>query len=586
MPTAAHPDSSNAQSIPSNPWWNKPIHDQRFLKIVCVGAGASSLLFAYKLQRSFENFELTLYEKNEDIGGTWLENKYPGCACDVPAHAYTWSFEPNPNWSSIYAGSDEIHEYFSRFTDKYGLRKYCQFKKSLSRAEWNDEKGQWSIEVTDLATGNTIHDWCHFLINGGGVLNSWKWPNIPGIDTFEGDVLHTAKYDRSLDLTDKIVALIGTGSSGVQVLPAILPKVKKVVTFNRSATWVLPTQAFQQRYYTPEEKESFASDPKEFGDHRRDLETRLHGLFPLFVQDSPLQKALASTVHGAMTEKLKGSGLEDKVIPTWSVGCRRLTPGVGYLEALVHEKTEVVTTGVKKITAKGLVSEEDKEYSADVIICATGFSASFVPSFPVIGSGGKLLAEAWKDEPINYLGLSTPEFPNYFMLPGPNSPLGTGPFLIVLEAQADYALKFINRYQTENIHSISPKLEAAQELMQYKDTQMKRMVWDLECPSWYKKGSSSGKITALWGGSSLHYLETISEPRYEDFNFSYNGNRFAYLGNGFSQTEKDMTADWSYYLRDVDDGPLLGRAKHRRVVTKSGTVERSQAELNGTLKVL
>ncbi|KAF9447964.1 FAD/NAD(P)-binding domain-containing protein, partial [Macrolepiota fuliginosa MF-IS2] len=576
MSAVTHLESSNAQSIPSNPLWNKPIHDQRPIKIACIGAGAAGLIFAYKLQRSFENFDLTLYEKNEDIGGTWLENKYPGCACDIAAHAYTWTFEPNPNWSSVYAGSDEIHGYFSRFTDKYGLRKYCQFKKRLSRAEWDDEKGQWNIEITDLETGNTIHDWCHFLINGSGVLNAWKWPNIPGLDTFEGDVLHTAKYDRSLDLTDKTVALIGTGSSGIQVLPAILPKVKKAITFNRSPTWVFPTQAFEQRHYTPEEIEAFAADPKKLKDHRRELDTNINRLYPLFIRDSPLQENLTSTMRNAMAEKLKGSGLEDKVIPTWGVGCRRITPGVGYLEALTHEKTEVVLSGVKEITAKSLISDEGKEYTADVIICATGFDTSYMPRFPIIGSNGQSLADAWKDEPTNYLGLATPGFPNYFMMAGPNSPVGNGPFLVVLEAQADYMLKLINRYQTENIHSISPKLEAAQDLMEYKDAHMKRMVWDLECRSWYKSGSSSGKITALWVGSSLHYLETISDPRYEDFNFSYNGNRFAFLGNGFSQTEMDVTADWSYYLRDADDGPFLGRAKHRRVVTKSGTVERPQ----------
>lgn len=133
------------------------------------------------------------------------------CACDIPAHAYVWSFEPNPDWSSAYAGSDEIHRYFTRFTEKYGLRKYCQFKKLVSRADWDDQKGRWNVEVTDMETGATTQDWCHFIINATGLLNAWKWPNIPGITKFEGPILHSAKYDRNLDLTDKTVALIGTG---------------------------------------------------------------------------------------------------------------------------------------------------------------------------------------------------------------------------------------------------------------------------------------------------------------------------------------------------------------------------------------
>ncbi|KAF9449468.1 FAD/NAD(P)-binding domain-containing protein [Macrolepiota fuliginosa MF-IS2] len=575
MPDGTHSESTNATNIPPNPWWDKPIYDQRFLKVICVGAGASGLLFAYKLQRSFENFELTLYEKNEDIGGTWLENKYPGCACDIAAHAYCWSFEPNPNWSSTYAGSDEIHEYFARFTDKYELRKYCQFKKQVSRAEWDNEKGQWNVEVTDVDTGNITRDWCHFLINGSGVLNSWKWPNIPGIDKFEGNIMHTAKYDRNLDLTDKTVALIGTGSSAIQTLPSILPKVKKVTTFNRSSSWVFPVQGFQQRHYTPEEKQEFAADPKKLENHRREFDSGLNGAYPIFLKDSPMQESMTSAMCGAMAEKLKGSGLEDKIIPKWGVGCRRITPGVGYLEALTNEKTEVVMSGVKEITAKGLVSDEGKEYTADVIICATGFNTNYIPRFPIIGSNGQALAEAWKDEPANYLGVAAAGYPNYFVFIGPNSPVGNGPVLIAVEAQADYMLKFINRFQTENIHSLSPKLEAVQDFMEHKDAFMKRTVWELECRSWYKSNSISGKVTALWTGSTLHYLEMMAEPRYEDWNFTYiGGNRFSYMGNGYSLTESDNTADWSYYLRDVDDSPFLGRAKHWRAVSRSGTVER------------
>ena len=224
------PDGKILHTTAPNPWWDKPIHTSKTIRVVTVGAGASGLIFAYKLQRSFEDFELVLYEKNDDVGGTWLENKYPGfttapflpihysshvcfpsCACDIAAHAYTLSFEPNPYWSSTYAGTDEIHQYFLRFTEKYDLRKYCQFNKRVSRAEWDNVKGQWNIQVTDLKTGNIIHDWCHFFINAQGVLNNWKWPDIPGIDKFEGKLMHTATYDRNFDLTDKTVALLGTG---------------------------------------------------------------------------------------------------------------------------------------------------------------------------------------------------------------------------------------------------------------------------------------------------------------------------------------------------------------------------------------
>ena len=300
-----------------------------------------------------------------------------------------------------------------------------------------------------------------------------------------------------------------------------------------------------------------------------------------------------------MAEKLRGSNLQDKIIPTWSVGCRRITPGVGYLEALVHEKTHVVTHGVKEITPTGCISEDGKEYPVNVIICATGFNASFLPRFPIIGFNGVSMEDAWKDEPSSYLGFAAAEFPNYFIVIGPNSPVGNGPLLICMgkqtsfpclsslllshvepklpEAQMDYFLKLINRYQTENIHSISPKKEAIEDFVEHKDKYMKRTVWESDCRSWYKNGSITGKVTALWPGSSLHYLEALLQPRYEDWNFTYIGNRFSYLGNGFSQTEVDRTADWSYYLQIEDDSPLIGRAKERRVYSRSGTISRPEA---------
>ncbi|KXN84254.1 Putative sterigmatocystin biosynthesis monooxygenase stcW [Leucoagaricus sp. SymC.cos] len=561
----------------SDIWQDKPIHHQRPLKVVCIGAGASGLMLAYKFQRSFENFQFTIYEKNADIGGTWLENNYPGCACDITAHVYTWSFEPNPNWSSVYAGTDEILKYFNNFCDKHDLRKYCQFKKRVTRAEWDNAGGYWEVEITDEETGNITRDYGHFLLNATGFLNHWKWPDIPELHSFEGKVLHTARWDRNLDLTDKHVAVLGTGSSALQLIPAILPKVKKITSFNRTPTWVFPTQALQQRFYSEEEIEEFNANPEKLIQYRKELDDALTSLFPMFSKDSPAQKAVSHGIAEAMKEIVKGSGLEDKIVPSWGIGCRRITPGVGYLEALVHEKTEVVLSGVKAVTPKGCVSEEGKEYPVDIIVCATGFDTSYIPYFPVVGLNGRLLSEAWEVEPQTYFGIATPDFPNYFVFLGPTSPVGNGPVQVGMEAQADYALKLINRWQTENIHSITPKAEAVQEFMDYKNEFMKNMVWSFECRSWYKSHKVDSPVRSLWPGSSLHHLECLAEPRYEDWNFTYIGNRFAYLGNGRSQTEMDSTADWSWYRTNEDNGPLLGRAKHRKAITKSGTIARPEA---------
>ncbi|KAF8240258.1 FAD/NAD(P)-binding domain-containing protein [Tricholoma matsutake] len=544
---------------------------ERHMKIICIGAGASGLLLAYKLQRSFNNFSLVLYEKNDQIGGTWYENKYPGCACDVPAHMYTWSFEPNPDWSAVYASSDEIWGYFDAFATKYDLFKYCKTKHMVSGARWNESTGGWDIQIIDLNTGSTFHDQCDIFINAGGVLNSWKWPSIPGLNDFKGVLLHTANYDRTTDLKGKHVGIIGNGSSAIQTLPAIHPVVSKITTFVRRGTWVAPVQGFEQRLYSEEDREEFKTNPEVHLQYRKRQEENINALFPMFKLDTEAQSIIRSTMHAQMKEKLQNDDLEAKLIPQFGVGCRRFTPGVNYLETLGADNVEVVYGEIERITERGCLAANGKEYPLDVLICATGFDTSYKPRFPLIGANGRGLDEVWADEAKSYFGLAVPEFPNYFVVIGPNSPTGNGPLLCAIEAQIGYILKMANRWQTENIHSFSPKMEAVEDFIVHKDQFMKNTVWEQDCRSWYKN-SSSGKVTALWPGSTLHYMEAISEVRYDDWNIAYSGNRFAYLGNGFSQTESDDTADWAYYIRSHDDGPYLSRGKQMRIINKSGTV--------------
>lgn len=224
---------------------NAPIHLEKKLRIVCIGAGASGLLFAYKIQRNFRNIDLVVYEKNEEVAGTWWENKYPGCACDVPAHNYTWSFEPKKDWSAVYAGSGEIFDYFDTFSKKYGLKKYCKTLHQVTKASWDEQTGGWHVNVHDIANNVDHQDYCDILINAGGILNAWRWPAIPGLEKYKGELLHTANWDSSVDLTGRHVGLIGNGSSGIQVLPAIIPHIGKVTTFIREPSFVSPVPGLE-----------------------------------------------------------------------------------------------------------------------------------------------------------------------------------------------------------------------------------------------------------------------------------------------------------------------------------------------------
>ncbi|KAG6811880.1 hypothetical protein H0H92_005406 [Tricholoma furcatifolium] len=560
-----------------HPRVHEPIYSERHMKIICIGAGASGLLLAYKLQRSFNNFELVLYEKNGQISGTWFENKYPGCACDVPAHTYTWSFEPKVDWSAVYAGSDEIREYFESFATKYDLRKYVKLRHKVTDAAWNATTDAWDIEIEDLDTGAKIIDHADILVNAAGVLNAWRWPDIPGLHDFKGVLMHTANYDRSVDLEGKRVGLIGNGSSAIQVLPAIQPKVAKLTTFIRHATWVSPTQGFEQHVYTAEERTLFRTDPAAHLAYRKQQETAMNCLFPMFLANGDMQKSTVADMVGKMKQGLAGvdEELATKLVPRYGVGCRRITPGVGYLEGLGKENVEVVYGEIARITERGCVSGTDnREHELDVLICATGFDTTFMPRFGVKGENGRSMKEHWSKEAKSYLGMAVAGFPNYFLVIGPNSPIGNGPVLSFIEAKMDYILKFANRWQTENIRSFSPKAEAVEDFMAHKDRFMKDTVWEHDCRSWYKANSVSGKVSALWPGSTLHYMEAIGDPRYEDWEIKYKGNRFAWMGNGLSQTEVDGRADLSYYIRGSDDSVFLGRRKAMSVVNKSGTVDR------------
>jgi hypothetical protein len=335
---------------------------------------------------------------------------------------------------------------------------------------------------------------------------------------------------------------------------------------------VSPVQGLEQHIYTDAEKKEFEEKPQVLTDYRKSIETGLNSQFGIFIKNSQPSNDTHTYMLEQMKLKLNNKYLEEKLIPEWSVGCRRMTPGVNYLESLTKPNVKVVYGEINEVTEKGCLCDDGKEYPIDVLICATGFDTTFKPRFPLISPSGVNLQDEWKDEPESYWGLAAAGFPNYLIFLGPNCPIGNGPVLSAIEAQADYMCKWIDRYQTYNIKTFEPTRQAITEFIAHKDEFMKRSVWADPCRSWYKAGPT-GKITALWPGSTLHYIEALMDVRVEDWSVSYSGNRYAYLGNGYSQTELDPTADWGYYIRDKDDDGPLSRKQKLRLLNKSGTLQ-------------
>ncbi|KAK6380739.1 hypothetical protein LTS17_004939 [Exophiala oligosperma] len=565
MPHAVRePDGDSSFHI--EPHWHS---DPKDLRVICVGAGAAGLLVAYKMKKSFSKYQLAIYDKNPSVGGTWYENRYPGCACDVPAHAYTFSFEPNPNWSSFYAYSPEIKKYFEDFADKHSLRPWIQLNTRVLSATWVEEKGIYSVELE--RDGQRFIDWCHILINGTGFLNSWKWPNIPGLHDFKGQLLHSANWDSSVDWKDKKVAVIGTGSSAIQMVPQIQKTARHLVSFMRSVTWISPpvgaaaleqeknksiqhnragesvanTDPVGQYYYTEEEKQRFKNDPDYHLHYRRKLESSVNNLFDMFIADSDTSRQTQEQLRTEMERRI-GPGhdeLKKRLIPSWPPGCRRITPGDGYLEALVQPNVTTCHEEIVKIVPEGLVDGSGELHEVDIIACATGFNLAFAPPFEVRGVDGVSMRDEFDPEPQVYLSMAVPKFPNYFVVNGVRGNWAAGTALPSHEVCVEYILKCAARIQNEGIRALEVKQEPVDQLYEYIDEWHKGSVWNKDCKSWYKNNIVGGKLW-IWGGSAMHFLKTIKEVKWEHYDHRYRShNMWSYLGNGRVQAE---------VLRDVD----------------------------------
>ncbi|KAJ5818015.1 Flavin-binding monooxygenase-like family protein [Penicillium riverlandense] len=556
---------------------DQTIHQPRRIRIIVIGAGISGIAFAYKI-KALENVEYQIYEKNEDVGGTWFESRYPGCSCDIPAHSYTYPWVGNPNWSRLYAGAEEIWKFYRDRAEEYGVYETTKFNHKVVGATWNEENGRWMIKVEDLKTGLATEDSAEVLINCAGVLNKWKWPDIQGLQSFGGTLVHSARYPQELDLAGKTVGVIGAGSSGIQIVPTIQPIVKALISFNRSPTWIAPqfaghlASAGRQTMYTEEEKERFRNDPEQLLKYRQEIDQVINSRFPNFYKGSEEQKASRAIVEKGMRERLSKMDpeLREKLIPDFDVGCRRVTPGDGYLEALQEPNVQVVRTRIQEVNEESIVTADGISHAVDVIIAATGYDTSYVPPFPLVGRNGVDLGKRWAQTGAEaYLTCAVPDMPNYFseytlskgealrtfsyvilvtVVVGPNTPISNGSLMPAIESQLEFALTFAKKIQRESVKSVVVSQQATTEFNDHKDAVMELLTFSGNCNSWYKGGTSNGRITGPWCGSLNHFLESIAEPRLQDFEFTYDhGNRFEYLGRGLSRKDVEKK-DLAWYI--------------------------------------
>ncbi|KAI0750573.1 FAD/NAD(P)-binding domain-containing protein [Irpex lacteus] len=558
------------------------IDDYRSIKVRCIGAGFSGILSAIRFRQKVTHLDFKIYEKQGGVGGTWYANRYPGISCDVPIHSYQPSFESQSEWSKFYATGSEIQANAERIVDKYKLRQYIHLRHELSYAKWDQETGKWTIRVRRLSVNGQeeeeIEETCDILLLCVGSLHRWHWPDIPGLKDFDGTLAHSADCDvNEKSVEGKRVGVVGNGSSGIQVVSAVHPKVKTLVNYARQKTWIVPIIGAQQamsklgrnpgdaNMKLTEEELQRLQDPQYAKEFRHVVEADLNASVPfhitlhhLSLRESEMQKQLRVQFEADMKQQLaKKPELIDKILPDFAVFCRRLTPGNGYIEALCADNTTYETTPIKRITRTGIELEDGRHDELDIIILATGFDVSYHYPFEIVGKNNVKLNDRWEPYAEAYMSMAVDGFPNMFLVYGPGSGLNTASIISMLEHQILYITKCVTKLQRERLKCMEPKAQATKDWTQHMRHYFPKTVYMDKCKTWYT--AKDGTVVGLWPGSNLHAINALEHPRWEDYEYERidkTTNRLYWLGDGQTMNEKNATGDLAWYLDGVDVPPI------------------------------
>lgn len=462
--------------------------------IAIIGTGFGGLAAAIELtQHGFD--DVVLFERGEDVGGTWRENTYPGAACDVPSPFYSYSFEPNPHWPHRFSRQPAILDYIRRVADKYDLRRRIRFGTEVTAATFDEATSRWHVE---LSRGEPVD--VDVLVSAVGQLSRPSVPAIPGRDSFAGITFHSAQWAHDVDLTGKRVAVIGTGASAIQFIPAIQPAVAHLDVYQRTAPYLLPRP---DRVFGPRHHAVFAKVPATLLAERATWYGVVEGLSVAWVYSKGLSKAVRAYSRWHMKRQTANRpGLFAKVWPDYPVGCKRILFTSDYLPAIESPNVDLLTGGVREITRTGVVGADGVERPVDVIIWGTGFKATeFLSPMRITGVGGRDLHLEWSEGARAYYGISVPHFPNLAIMYGPNTNTGGGSIIYFLETQARYIREMVQRLEETRV-----PLEVRQDVAAAHDEQIQRelagSVWS-QCTSWYR--NAEGRITTNWPKLGAQY---------------------------------------------------------------------------------
>jgi cation diffusion facilitator CzcD-associated flavoprotein CzcO len=526
--------------------------------VAVIGAGLSGITAGILLPIKVPGIELTIFDKNADVGGTWYENIYPGVRCDIPANVYQSTFEPKTQWSEEYAQGAEIRDYWQGLARKYNVYQYLKLKRRIIGAIWDGKEGNWTVEVENLETGEKSKETFDVVINAIGRFNAWRLPDYPGIKDYKGHLRHASAWDPNFDPTGKTVAVIGNGASGIQLVPNLQKVVKHLDHYARSKTWIAGSfggegagRRLEPNYYAAELLKTF-EDPEVYHKFRKELESKFYRRFETIFKDSKGNKSLREEFIKLMSERLsKKPELLEHIVPDFSPNCRRLTPGPGYLEALTENNVSFILDPISHFTPEGIVTSDGTERKVDAVICATGANIDMIPPFPILAHG-KDLRDAWRPDPISYLGIAAPEFQNFLFIQGPNAAGHSGTVPNQVETQVTYLAKLLRKVSTQAIKSFAPSQAATDDFVAYSDKFFSKTVFSGNCSSWANGGKPGARIHGHWPGSASHLNFVRRGPRWEDWEWtskSRSGNRFAWFGNGWTSKEASGEGDLTPYLK-------------------------------------
>jgi cation diffusion facilitator CzcD-associated flavoprotein CzcO len=462
-------------------------------RVGIIGTGFGGLAAAIELQRTGHE-DLVIFEKAAEVGGVWRENTYPGAACDVPSPYYSFSYAPNPRWPRRFSRQPDILAYLKQVVDNYDLRRHIRFGTEVTSATFDETTCTWSVRTS---AGDVVE--VDVLVSAVGQLSRPAWPSIPGRDRFTGPAFHSALWDHDVDLTGRRVAVIGTGASAVQFVPQIQPDVAELTLFQRTPPYLLrrPDRAFSERHHR-----IFTRLPVTQRAERRAWWMVTESLNIAFLYSKTLSRMVEKVSRTHMRRQVRDKPLFTKLWPDFPVGCKRILFSSDYLPALTQSNVEVVTESITEITEHGLVTADGVEHEVDVIIYGTGFTANdFLAPMTITGQGGCDLRGQWREGARAYLGMSVPSFPNLFLMYGPNTNLGSGSVVFMLECQARYLRQAVDRLTAGGgALDVRPEAEAAYDART--QGKLTRGVWSM-CSSWYR--AASGRVTTNWPGTVTEY---------------------------------------------------------------------------------